>query len=562
MYVQATMKSLILACLAAIALCHPAQYSQKQAMQRANEGKLNDALPFFKKACRLAPREANYWNNLGVTQLRLGLLEEAEAAFLAALQMQSSHPDATDNLRDTRGYMRSKGIPTREGQGSVAMDELRSIALGDDDLGDEVAAAVKSPAPPQAAKSFLSSPVALSYDQFIKSRGIRHRVRRLPRIHIDDWWKPENARFWRGQAPFVLLGTVANASALELLGSPSFYTQGVFAGDTADFYPANMDEKDVRPFLVPLSRAVAELLKPSGDFPMPNDRHPGRYIHLNMRWDQWQAMMRLLHPLRIPPMMDSVDQWISAAFDSDKERSEFQTTSHWRMLLIGTSGAGMFNHQDTLKTASYQLQLAGTKTWHICHPDQSPHLSPDHDMFQPDYERFPAALQADCVLEMVSAGEMIFYPADYWHQTLNTPKATGQLSIGFTDTLADWSNHHLIKRGLLANCAKPKIENITPSAALCEKFPRIFDFWERAYGTAGAAQLHEAHRLAQAAASSGEASSTSSAAAVAADGSVAVSQPAGAAASGAAASFVPLQAAVTVPSWRTCDMGACDSLAL
>lgn len=157
---------------------------------------------------------------------------------------------------------------------------------------------------------------------------------------------------------------------------------------------------------------------------------------------------------------------------------------------------------------------------------------------------------------------MIFYPADYWHQTLNTPAAAGQLSIGFTDTLADWSNHHLIKRGLLANCAKPKIDNITPSAPLCDKFPRIFDFWEKAYGMAGSALLHEAHRLAQAAAASAaESCSVGNAADVAADGSVAVKQAAHCAGA-AAASFVPLQATVTAPSWRTCDMGACDSLSL
>jgi len=72
------------------------------------------------------------------------------------------------------------------------------------------------------------------------------------------------------------------------------------------------------------------------------------------------------------------------------------------MLLLGTDGAGMFNHADTLNTASYQMQLAGTKTWHLCHPNQGAFLHPDHDMFHPDYVRFPQALQADCFLDMVS----------------------------------------------------------------------------------------------------------------------------------------------------------------
>lgn len=155
---------------------------------------------------------------------------------------------------------------------------------------------------------------------------------------------------------------------------------------------------------------------------------------------------------------------------------------------------------------------------------------------------------------------MIFYPADYWHQTLNTPAAAGQLSIGFTDTLADWSNQHLIKRGLLANCAKPKIENITPSAALCDKFPRIFSFWERAYGAAGSTQLQQSHQLAREAQGCVAAEADLQAATVAADGSVsAPSHCSGAVVdSGAAsvASFLSPQP----PLWRTCDMGTCDSL--
>jgi ribosomal protein L16 Arg81 hydroxylase len=89
------------------------------------------------------------------------------------------------------------------------------------------------------------------------------------------------------------------------------------------------------------------------------------------------------------------------------------------MMLIGDEGAGMFNHQDVLRTASWQVQLQGSKLWHICAPDQSFALyeAGDVDVWQPNYERFPRFAQADCYEVTVQPGEFIYYPADYWHQT-------------------------------------------------------------------------------------------------------------------------------------------------
>jgi hypothetical protein len=96
----------------------------------------------------------------------------------------------------------------------------------------------------------------------------------------------------------------------------------------------------------------------------------------------------------------------------------------------------------------------------------------------------------------INAGETVFYPAAYWHQTLNTPAEPGQLSIGLTDTLADFSNHRGLKDGLLRNCGKPKLPSINPSTELCAKFPRIFDWWEAAYGRGGLAEIAAAHKQA------------------------------------------------------------------
>lgn len=43
-------------------------------------------------------------------------------------------------------------------------------------------------------------------------------------------------------------------------------------------------------------------------------------------------------------------------------------------MLISNKGAGMFGHQDVLRTSSWQVQLRGAKKWFICAPDQKPYL--------------------------------------------------------------------------------------------------------------------------------------------------------------------------------------------
>jgi hypothetical protein len=44
------------------------------------------------------------------------------------------------------------------------------------------------------------------------------------------------------------------------------------------------------------------------------------------------------------------------------------------MALIGSEGAGMFLHQDVLRTGSWQVQLHGSKLWFLCAPNQSSFL--------------------------------------------------------------------------------------------------------------------------------------------------------------------------------------------
>jgi len=88
-------------------------------------------------------------------------------------------------------------------------------------------------------------------------------------------------------------------------------------------------------------------------------------------------------------------------------------------------------------------------------------------------------------LDTVRPGEAAFYPADYWHQTWNEPDAPGDIVIGYTDTIVDRNNHHLVAPKLWENCLKPKLPNINPSAVLCQRFGHIFDWWTGAFGGGG-----------------------------------------------------------------------------
>ena len=82
------------------------------------------------------------------------------------------------------------------------------------------------------------------------------------------------------------------------------------------------------------------------------------------------------------------------------------------MVLIGNEGAGMFNHRDTLRTSSFQAQVKGAKTWHLCGPDQTPYMysAGKVDWFKPNYKRYPLARNATCYMYTINAGEMLYVP--------------------------------------------------------------------------------------------------------------------------------------------------------
>jgi hypothetical protein len=311
----------------------------------------------------------------------------------------------------------------------------------------------------------------------VRATGIRHAVQRLPRLAPEDLALPANADFVAGRRPYLLRRAVAPRH-LARAGDVAAMAASLLANETADFYPESMVEHTVHPFLLPFGRALQELLAPSQDYATPQSPRGGRYLHLNMGNALWRNYLAALAPAAVPAHLDTADAWLAAGL-GEPLASDFAIGNHWRMLLIGSEGAGMFSHQDILKTASYQLQLAGVKTWHICAPSESPHLSVDMDMFAPDYARFPRALAASCYLDAARPGDVVFYPADYWHQTLNTPAAPGGLSLALTDTLVDASNYERVTAGLRDKCKAPTPFNRGGmTQAVCDRMPALERVWE------------------------------------------------------------------------------------
>jgi hypothetical protein len=290
-----------------------------------------------------------------------------------------------------------------------------------------------------------------------------------------------------------------------------------FGDRRVDFYPHNMVEVQAHPYFLPFGPALYQLLhKPEEAYVGVDASEPGTYIQWNLDAQAWQELVVELLDATVPGMLDdrrwtqsclgprtqrgasfpvqkdgdivSIDAHTMAGEEADpgidsaqweRSASHFLLSTHWQMLLVGEAGAGMFHHQDTLRTASWQLQLVGAKKWHLCGPEQTPFLyeAGKVDLFTPDYAAFPLLRNATCYEVTVQAGEMLYYPHDYWHQTLNleTP------SIALSSTLlTPYSYAHTVEE-LRRECAGAG-RIFPPQEAMCAALEECYRAWEAMYG--------------------------------------------------------------------------------
>ena len=88
-----------------------AEEATARALQLANQGLLQDALPSFYEATKRHPAKDTYWSNLGVTQMRIGLLDEALVSYTRALKLNPSSSLVEENIAALRGKVAATLLP-------------------------------------------------------------------------------------------------------------------------------------------------------------------------------------------------------------------------------------------------------------------------------------------------------------------------------------------------------------------------------------------------------------------------------------------------------------------
>jgi len=255
------------------------------------------------------------------------------------------------------------------------------------------------------------------------------------------------------------------------------------------------------------------------------------YMQWNIDHVDWKVMEPQLTWL--PPLMTSDFRWVEQCWPDNAHRARFLKDHHWRIMIVGQRGAGMFNHKDTLRTASWQVIFQGPKRMQLCPPSSDPHIyqAGDLDTFvrplamdecflvltavlvlthysptppllvvahqAPDYVRFPRARNLTCFWAELASGEILYYPRDWWHHTKNlSPDAAGP-TYALTGTLVNPDNFDSVTEQMIQTyvgegknvlrvgeerrnieCA----EGLGGEGSFCDGLLKCFDRWARTFG--------------------------------------------------------------------------------
>jgi len=136
----------------------------------------------------------------------------------------------------------------------------------------------------------------------------------------------------------------------------------------------NSDGIRTQPWFTPVPDAVRQLT--TGIFEKAYEDWDASLTTAYMQWNIDHVDWKVMEPQLtwLPPLMTSDFRWVEQCWPDNAHRARFLKDHHWRIMIVGQRGAGMFNHKDTLRTASWQVIFQGPKRMQLCPPSSDPHI--------------------------------------------------------------------------------------------------------------------------------------------------------------------------------------------
>ena len=470
----------------------------KKAISLAKANDLRGAAKMFEEVVDLSPNDSQYLNNLAVTYMRLKLYHLAEQILRRARKANRDDPDPLKNLKDLRDYL----------------------------------------------------PDSLPHPNHLPQL---HTVRKFVRVPYKDFHLEKYKNYRNGNLPYVLTGAMDHWNFAFDNWSLEYFMKK-YPEARVEHYSRNMVQETVKPTFQDIKLAYNDMTAKSKWY---KDK-PGVYVQWNMNVKLWNEILldamsgsgsssgsgddgddgddddrneerededededdeddeeeqekeqnkfpdiskitklsNLPKNMQLPSVFTLDDVWFDECFDGKEDIiNNFMIGTHWRMLLIGSDGAGMFNHRDILRSSSFQAQIVGTKRWHLCGPseDQYMYKAGDINTFNPNYTEFPKMKDANCFDDWVSPGEMMFYGRDWWHHTeVLSDSKDGRPSISITGTLTDQNNYKSMITELSRECGLDLPDGTSTSnlgkrihigSNVCSNIQKCFDKWETDWGS-------------------------------------------------------------------------------
>ena len=267
-----------------------------------------------------------------------------------------------------------------------------------------------------------------------------------------------------GKVPFILTQSMEDWESRTKFNDLDWFAEH-FPDAIVDYYPENLATVDKKPFLRKMSSVLNEFSvpnpKPAGGWSQNGRSEKARYIHWRMTAAQWNKVQHLLTPMH--SFFTTDKPWMKQCIPTKALRDEFHVKTLWKTMLLGTRGAGMFNHSDNLLSSSWFAHVQGQrgKWWYICGQGRGPG---------------PYEGEEQCFEDLVMPGEILFNPKQHHHETQNV----GTLTLNVKGQVVSAFNYRSVATQLHRECAYSHL-NFDLSGPLCDALDNCFLLWHQAF---------------------------------------------------------------------------------